>query len=70
MVFSVVNKAGKKFYLHKRDVVFDQGGSFPNYYFSACREDNVVYEFPEGYEIIEDDDSGLPIIRKIKSIDE
>lgn len=56
-------KSKKKYYLHMK---VGRGGNII-YYFS---EDpvNALWDLPMGYEVIENEKTGLPMLRKKKSI--
>tara|TARA_Y100000310_G_scaffold276238_1_gene293253 strand:+ start:6887 stop:7051 length:165 start_codon:yes stop_codon:yes gene_type:complete len=53
MGYEHTNSKGKQYYLHQRDKLF---------YFSKKPEDGA--ELPEGYKIIENSITGLPMLKK------
>ena len=64
MAFTQVNSKGQTYYLHQREVTL-KGGRKQNIFFFAkdIRED-AIDELPEGYEVIENTRTGLPILKK------
>lgn len=71
MPYSVQSqKTGDTYYLYKKDVTLRGGRKQTIYFFS--RDDNntkgtPLEELPEGYEVIENSRTGLPMLRRIKS---
>lgn len=55
MPFSFVNSKGKKYFLHKKEKL---------YFFSQKEKDAI--ELPEGYKVIENIRTGLPMLKKEK----
>jgi hypothetical protein len=58
MAFSHKNSKGKTYYLHSRE---GRGGS-TLFFFSGSPENGA--ELPEGYKIIENKRTGLPMVKK------
>lgn len=68
MAYSVKSKKSKKtYYLHTKEVKLAGGRKQRIYFFAGdIRKDDVVEELPDGYEVIENKRTGLPMLRKIK----
>lgn len=67
MAFSVKSKkSGKTYYLHTKEVVLAGGRKQKIYYFAGVAESNALNEMPAGYELIENERTGLPMLRKKK----
>lgn len=64
MAFEQVNSKGQTYYLHQREVTL-KGGRLQNIFFFAKEiKDGAIDELPEGYEVIENTRTGLPILKK------
>jgi hypothetical protein len=61
-----VNKKGQTYYLHKKMVTLKNGITRPIFFFARDIRDGSVMELPEGYEIVETERTGMPVLRKIK----
>ena len=67
MAFSVKSKkSGKTYYLHSKDVELAGGRKQRIYYFAGVAEKNALDALPAGYEMIENERTGLPMLRKKK----
>ena len=67
MAYSVVSKkSGKTYYLHTKEVELAAGRKQRIYYFAGQAEANALNSLPAGYEVIENDRTGLPMLRKKK----
>jgi hypothetical protein len=67
MAFSVKSKkSGKTYYLHAKDVELAGGRKQRIYYFAGVAEKNALDALPVGYEMIENERTGLPMLRKKK----
>jgi len=67
MAFSVKSKkSGKTYYLHTKEVELAGGRKQRIYYFAGEAAKNVLNELPEGYEVIENKQTGLPMLKKKK----
>jgi hypothetical protein len=54
MVYEHTNSKGKKYYLHARGKLF---------YFGGTQKENAI-DLPEGYDIVENTKTGLPMLKK------
>ena len=67
MAFSVQSKkSGQTYYLHSRVVTLRGGRQQKIFFFAREEKDGVLDELPEGYEVMENDRTGLPMLRKAK----
>ncbi|MCY3800894.1 MAG: hypothetical protein OXG46_04885 [Chloroflexi bacterium] len=67
MAYSVQSKkSDKTYFLHSKDVTLNGGRVQTIYYFAGEARDNVLDELPEGYEVMENSRTGLPMLRKAK----
>ncbi|MBA3900787.1 MAG: hypothetical protein H0X62_11360 [Bacteroidetes bacterium] len=64
MAYSYKNSRGQTYYLHSRKA--GRGGSSNRdlFYFGKEQKENAIDKLPEGYEVIESERTGLPILRK------
>jgi hypothetical protein len=67
MAFSVTSKkSGKKYHLHSKEVELTGGRKQKIYYFAGEAGANAVEDLPEGYEVVENAKTGLPLLRRKK----
>lgn len=67
MAFSVKSKkSGKMYFLHTKDVELAGGRKQKIYYFAGEAGANSLNALPAGYEVIENEKTGLPMLRKKK----
>lgn len=67
MAFSVKSKkSGKMYYLHTKEVTLAGGRKQKIFYFAGVAEKNALDKLPEGYEVMENERTGLPMLRKKK----
>jgi len=65
MAYSVKSKkSGKTYYLHSKEVKLAGGRKQRIYYFAGEVKDGAVDALPEGYEVMENKRTGLPMLRK------
>ena len=65
MAYSVKSKkSGKMYYLHTKEVELAKGRKQRIYYFAGTEGKEVLDALPEGYEVIENERTGLPMLRK------
>ena len=65
MAFSVKSKkSGKTYYLHTKEVKLSGDRKQKIYYFAGDERENVMDALPEGYEVMENKRTGLPMLRK------
>jgi hypothetical protein len=67
MAYSVVSKkSGKTYYLHTRKTVLKGGREQQIYFFGGEVKEGALDKLPEGYSVIENARTGLPILTKKK----
>ncbi len=67
MAFSVVSKkSGKTYHLHGRLQKLKGGQEVTLYYFAGEVKEGALDALPAGMEVIENDRTGLPMLRKKK----
>lgn len=67
MAFSVVSKkSNKTYHLHSRKQKLKGGQEVTLYYFSGSVGDGALDALPAGMEVIENERTGLPMLRKKK----
>lgn len=67
MAYTVVSKkSNKTYHLHRRLQKLKGGKEVTLYYFAGVPGENAIDALPEGYEVGENDRTGLPFLRKKK----
>lgn len=65
MAYSVASKkSGKTYYLHSKDVTLRGGRQQTIYFFAQDVRDGSLDSLPEGYEVMENERTGLPMLKK------
>jgi len=64
MAFEHVNSKGQTYYLHQREVTLKGGRLQTIYFFARTEKDGVIDALPEGYLVVENTRTGLPILKK------
>jgi hypothetical protein len=63
--FSVTSvKTAREYYLHMREVLLSGGHRQTIYYFAPSIEANAVPDLPPRYEVVQNHNSGLPMLKK------
>lgn len=66
MAFSAVSKkTGDTYYLHTKSVTLRGGRQQTIYYFARAQGENAT-DLPAGYEVMENERTGLPMLRKAR----
>ncbi len=67
MAFTVKSKKSSKLYhLHTKEVTLAKGRKQRIYYFAGEAGKDAIDALPAGYEVIENERTGLPMLRKKK----
>ncbi|MBU2595677.1 hypothetical protein KJ713_02520 [Patescibacteria group bacterium] len=66
MAYSKTNSKGQTYYLHSKDVILRGGRPQTIYFFGKEVKDGALDELPAGYEVMENERTGLPMLRKKK----
>lgn len=65
MAYSVQSKkTGETYYLHSKDVTLRGGRKQTIYYFARQEKEGVMEDLPEGYAVMENSRTGLPMLKK------
>jgi hypothetical protein len=64
MAYSHVNSKGQTYYLHQRDVTLKGGRVQRIYFFAREVKDGAIDALPQGYIVVENPRTGLPILKK------
>ncbi len=65
MAYSVKSKkSGKTYYLHSKEVKLKGDRLQKIFYFAGEIKENALDALPEGYEVIENQRTGLPMLKK------
>ena len=64
MAYSRVNARGQTYYLHSREVALRNNRLQRIYFFAKTIKEGALDAMPEGYEIVENQRTGLPVLRK------
>ena len=56
-------KTGETYYLHSKDVTLRGGRQQKIYYFAKQEKENAC-DMPDGYEVMENPKTGLPMLKK------
>jgi len=67
MAYSVKSvKSGKEYFLHERKQQLKGGQQVTLYYFAGVAGEAAIDQLPTGYEVSENTNTGLPLLKKIK----
>ena len=64
MVYTHTNSKGQQYILHKRNVKLRGGRDQVIFFFGREAKEGALDAVPEGYEVIENKKTGLPMLRK------
>jgi len=64
MAYMHTNSRGQQYYLHMRDVTLKGGRIQRIYFFARDIRDGAVDAMPEGYIVVENPRTGLPVLKK------
>jgi len=64
MAYAHTNSKGQTYYLHRQEVTLKGGRLQTIYYFAKEPKPTAIDEIPEGYIVIENTRTGLPILKK------
>lgn len=62
--FSYTNKKGQTYFLHRKMVTLKNGITRPIFFFARDVRPEAVEELPAGYEVVETQRTGMPVLRK------
>ena len=65
MAYSTVSKkSGKTYYLHSKQVTLRGGHKQTIYYFAGSAGANAMDRLPNGFQIVENQRTGLPLLKR------
>lgn len=64
MAYAFTNSKGITYYLHYKDVNLKGGRTQRIYYFARDIRPGALDEVPQGYQVIETERTGMPILKK------
>jgi len=64
MAYETKNSKGQTYYLHSKDVTLRGGRPQTIYYFAKEVKTGSLDEIPEGYTVMENKRTGLPMLKK------
>ena len=65
MAYEYKNSRGETYYLHSRDVTLRGSGKNQRiYFFSRKSADGAIDNMPNGYQVVENKRTGLPVLKK------
>jgi len=65
MAYSVKSKkSGKTYYLHSKEVKLKGDRLQRIFYFAGEIKESAINDLPEGYKVIENERTGLPMLKK------
>ena len=67
MAYSTTNRRHETYFLHARDIELRNHHSQRIYFFAKSEKSGAIDAVPDGYEIVENPRTGLPVLRKVKA---
>lgn len=64
MAYTHKNSKGQTYYLHSKEVTLKGGRLQRIYYFAREEKDGAIDDLPEGFMVVENTRTGLPILKK------
>lgn len=64
MAYQHTNSKGQSYYLHSKEVKLRSGRNQRIYYFARETREGAMDSLPDGYMVIENSRTGLPILKK------
>lgn len=61
---TVSKKSGKTYHLHSKVVTLKGGQKQTIYYFAGAAGANAIDSLPAGYKVVENERTGLPLLKK------
>ena len=69
MAYTTTNSRGQIYFLHSKDVELKNGRQQRIYFFAKQpKEEGAIDAVPAGYEVSENPQTGLPVLRKIAKV--
>ena len=67
MAYAHTNSKGQEYFLHMRDVTLKGGRVQRIYFFGREAKEGAIDALPEGYQVVANARTGLPILKKATS---
>ncbi len=64
MAYSTTNRRQETYFLHARDVELRNHHAQRIYFFAKSEQPGAIDAVPDGYEVVENPRTGLPVLRK------
>ncbi len=64
MTYCHKNQKGQDYFLHRRHVTLRGGRDQIIYFFAREVKDGALEDLPEGYQVVENQRTGLPLLKK------
>lgn len=65
MAYQHTNSKGQSYYLHSKEVKLRSGRMQTIYFFAKTLGEGALEKVPVGFEVVENQRTGLPVLRKI-----
>lgn len=66
MAYAYTNSKGQTYYLHKKDVTLKNGRQQTIYFFAREIREGALDAVPAGYQVVETERTGMPVLKKIR----
>ncbi len=67
MAYSTTNQRGRIYYLHAKVVELRNHRQQRIYFFAPEIQEGVLEDIPDGFEVVENQRTGLPVLRRIRT---
>ena len=67
MTYSTTNRRDETYFLHARDIELRNHHPQRIYFFAKTEKIGAIDRIPDGYEVVENARTGLPVLRKVKA---
>lgn len=64
MAYQYQNKKGQTYFLHAKEVKLRSGLTQRIYFFAKSTREGAQDQLPDGFRVVENDRTGLPILKK------
>ena len=64
MAYAYSNSKGQTYYLHMKEVTLKNGRQHTIYYFARDVRDGALDAVPAGYQVVETERTGMPVLKK------
>lgn len=68
MAHTYTNKKGQQYFLHGRLVTLRGGRQQQIYFFAREHKSGLMESVPKGYEVVENEKTGLPLLKKMPAM--